>query len=193
MVNVYLLVDQSDWKSIPGVTREPGLGVTTELGAGCQKDAEPGVKNSKKPGVTTVLEGGTEEKEAHRRGDASASDIPEKPKCKEDGCSKDPVKDRELCKEHQPMSCQEFVEWYRKSDKRYIKLIAEFADEVKPTFETIAQWELWAAAHYKAAQDLALFTDEQIAKGYMQVKTSKYITEYNLYTLKKFILNTPNK
>ncbi len=194
MVNVYVLIDQVDWKRLPGVTREPGPGVVMEPGAGCQKNAEPGVKNDQKPGVTTVLEGGTEEKEAHRRVVADATDpAPTEKKCKQNGCNKTPVKDREFCKEHQLMTCPEFVEWYRKSEKRYIKLIAEFADEVKPVFETIAQWELWAAAHYKAAQELAVFSDEQIEKAYREVKASKYITEFNLYTVKKFVLNTKNQ
>ena len=186
MVNVYVLLEDAEWIKEPGVISEPG--------AGCQKMIDPGVKNDQKPGVTRVLEGSTEEKDTHRRIGAIAPDPPEpEKKCKEEGCNKDPLKDRDLCKEHQPLTCKEFIEWFRKSDRRYLNIIAEFADEVKPEFETLFQWETWANAHYRAAKLLVAFSDQQIAKGYERLKAAGYISEFNLHTVHKFIINTPKK
>lgn len=193
MVNVYVLVDKSQWKTKPGKGDLPSPSKESLPGAGLNKLTEPGKKNSKKPGKPNLPEGYTEEKDTQRRIVADATDTPVTNTCKTDGCSNDPIKDRDHCKIHQTLDCAGFVEWYRKSAKRYIRLIAELADEVKPTFETVAQWEVWAAQHYRAAQTLEPFTDSQIADAFEKVKNSPYITEFNLYTVIKFLTNTSKK
>lgn len=219
MVNIYALLDKAKWKKlsakgepgtagkseeegdsrVPGENPEPSKGYLPgpskqDLpGAGSNLEHEPGKIYDKKPGKRDLPEGSTEEKEAHRK--VNGADAPDSPqhKCKSEGCNKSPIKDRDFCKEHQSMTCVEFVEWYRKSNHRYINLIAEFADEVKPDFETVAQWEIWASQHYKAAQKLAPFSDEKIAKAYADTRAAGYITEFNLWTVSKFLLNTSKK
>lgn len=182
MVNVYVLIDKSEWKK-PGVNNAPG--------SECIKNTDPGAFNAQKPGAPNALEGNTEEKVTQRRVVADATDLPLI--CKFEGCKKEPIKEKEFCRIHHPMDCAAFVAWYRKSKSRYITIIAEFADEVKPEFETVAQWEGWAQQHYKPAIKLELFNDDQIAEAYAKVKASTYITEYNLNTIIKFLINTSKK
>lgn len=193
MVNVYVLIDKSEWKK-PGVVMEPGTtepGANNALGAGCIKNTDPGAFDAQKPGAPNALEGNTEEKVTQLRVVADATDLPLT--CNSEGCKKEPIKGKEFCKIHHPMDCSAFVTWYRKSKSRYITIIAEFADEVKPDLETVAQWEEWAQQHYKPAIKLELFSDTQIANAYAKVKASTYITDYNLNTIIKFLVNTSKK
>lgn len=187
LVNVYQLTDKSSWKPKPS----PSQG----LGAESVSRPDPSPSHGQKPGPSGGLEGYTGEKDTQRRVVAPSATVPVSAQTScgygnGSECRKEPIRGLRMCKMHQPMNGDEFVAWYRKSEKRYIRLIAEFADEVKPkTCETVAQWEAWAACHYRAAQKIAPFSDDQIAIGIERVKTAKYLTSWNLETLLKFIVN----
>lgn len=189
MVNVYMLTDISSWKPM----------APNAIGADGISDTDPMAFHAQKPMAPNATEGYTEEKDTQRRvvalgATVSASTQKQCGYGNGNECKQDPIKGKYLCKMHQPMNADEFVEWYRKSEKRYIRLIAEFADEVKPkTCETVAQWEAWAACHYRAAQKIAPFSDDQIAVGIERVKAAKYLTSWNLETLLKFIVNVEVK
>jgi len=185
MVNVYVLIDRSQWVQVrvspenpePSVTREPG----------------PGVKSDKKPGVTREPEVYTEEKDTQREGSAATS-APAIP-CKKEGCKEKPMKGVEFCEQHQSMSCAQFVAWYRKSEQRHIKIIAEWADELSqnkmaPDLRTVAQWRAWAKPIMTAAKDISVFDDDQIGTAMKRMMSADYVTDFNLHTLKTFLINT---
>lgn len=187
LVNVYQLTDKSSWKPKPS----PSQG----LGAESVSRPDPSPSDGQKPGPSGGPEGYTGIQGYTKKGVAQGAtvSVSTQTECaygNRNECRKIPIRGKSLCKVHQPMSCDEFVEWYRKSEKRYIRLIAEFADEVKPTTcETVAQWETWAACHYKAALKIEPFSDDQIAVGIERVKAAKYLTSWNLETLLKYIVN----
>jgi len=188
MVNIYVLTDVQSWKPMaPDATGADGI-----------SDTEPMAFQIQKPMAPDATEGNTVGRK-HKEGIATPSVAVPVERCKyenEEGirCREKPIRGREFCKTHQKMSCVEFVEWYRKSEKRYIRIIAEFADEVRPPeCDTVAQWEVWAAAHYRAAKKLEPFPDEKIAVGMDRVKTAKYLTSWNLETLFKFMTNAEVK
>jgi len=216
MVNVYVLIDKSQWKGPgvttetgsseypafssgstenPGVTRELGVdepGANNALGAGCIKNTDPGANNAQKPGAPNALEGNTKRR-LHIEGSAaqSAPAIP----CNKEGCKEKPMKGVEFCEQHQPMSCAQFVAWYRKSEQRHIKIIAEWADELSqnkmaPDLRTVAQWRAWAKPIMTAAKDISVFDDDQIGTAMKRMMSADYVTDFNLHTLKTFLINT---
>jgi hypothetical protein len=185
MVNIYVLVDQSQWNVVRVSGENPEPSVTTEPG--------PGVKNDKKPGVTREPEGNTEEKEAQREGSVAQSATA--PACAKEECKEKPMKGVFFCEQHQPMQCFQFVEWYRRSEQRHIKIIAEWADELRlsgraPELRTVAQWRAWAKPILNAAKNISVFDDDQIAVAMKRMMAADYITDFNLYTLKTFLINT---
>jgi hypothetical protein len=98
-------------------------------------------------------------------------------------------------KDTTPQDLKEYLEKMRASPSRHIRLIAEYADELKPRFTTKGQWHVFTQRHLRDASDLAPFTDEQIANAFSQVKknlkTSNnpkgYITKWTIKTLLDFI------
>lgn len=184
MVNVYVLIDRSQWVPVRVSQENPEPGVTTEPG--------PGVKSDQKPGVTTEPEVYTEEKYTQREGSAATS----APAilCTKQGCKKSPMKGVEFCEMHQPMNCSQFVAWYRRSDQRHIKIIAEWADELSqnklaPDLRTVAQWREWAKPIMTAAKNISVFDDDQIAGAMKRMMGANYVTDFNLHTLKTFLIN----
>lgn len=115
--------------------------------------------------------------------------------CKISGCRDKPIRGRDMCAKHYPMNVEKFIEWYRKSPLRHIRLIAEFTDELyqhgnAPEFETVAQWMEWTdGAMMKWAKKLSVFTDAQLGSAMKRMTGANYITEFNLATLSKFVKN----
>lgn len=187
--NVYILMDRVLWKATPS---KGDL-----LGAESTSDTEPS-QSQNKSRVNDIDCKDTHIKDTHIRiVEANASDVTsfqeENAKCKFENCGKDPIKGKEFCKNHQPMNCAEFVAWYGKSEKRYIRIISEWADTVRPEWETVAQWEVWAGESYKAAAKLQVFSDAQMSAAFARLKGAKYLDTYNLTTLLKNLLNTNKK
>lgn len=88
-----------------------------------------------------------------------------------------------------PMNLQEFVDWYKKSPQRHIRIIADFADQKKAEFTTKGQWQAFADRNMRAARDLSPYTDEQIAKAVKAILKSDYIEKWGLETVAKYLIN----
>jgi len=93
------------------------------------------------------------------------------------------------------MTAEQFIEWFRRSEKRHIRIIAEFADELRlagkvPEFRTVAQWKAWTdGAMMKHAKGLSVFDDDQLGTAMKRMMEAKYLTDFNLATLARFIKN----
>ncbi len=188
MSNVYVLLAASEWKPIRVTKGQPAPGDTGATG--------PGDKNDIKPGDTGATEGSTEEKVAQREGSAAQSAAASV--CVEPGCGKPRMKGVEHCTEHEPMTVSQFVAWYRRSPSRHMLIIAEWADELRqcgmaPDLRTVAQWSTWAKTIMTAAKTLEIFQDEQIAEGIKRMMAAEWTTDFNLHTVKSFILNSKKK
>lgn len=217
MVNVYVLIDKSQWEKpgvttatgsseipalssgseeSPGVTRELGNsepGANNALGAGCIKNTDPGAFDAQKPGAPNALEGNTKRR-IHIEGSAAQSAAALLCMKAGEGCTKQRMKGVEFCEMHQPMNCPQFVAWYRKSEQRHIKIIAEWADELfqnklAPDLRTVAQWREWAKPIMTAAKNISVFDDDQIAGAMKRMMGADYVTDFNLHTLKTFLIN----
>lgn len=182
--NVYILRDKSEWNLKPGAPNAPR--------AGCISDTDPGAFDAQKPGAPNALEGDTHIKDTHIRGsvaDATACI------CLKEGCEHEPMKGVEFCESHQPMNCQQFVEWYRKSNQRHIKIVAEFVDELRiggvvPDMRTVAQWREFVRPFRATAVKLSVFDDDQLSAAMKRMMAAKWVTDFNLVTLKKFLINS---
>lgn len=217
-VNIYILVDKSLWKAKPGVisatgsvsdeadladfSENPGADMTPGsvndpskqdlLGAGSISRVEPGKYDDEKPGKPDLLEGNTKRRE-HIEGSAAQS-APASV-CAKEGCKNNAMKGVWFCEQHQEMKCYQFVEWYRRSEQRHIKIIAEWVDElfqnkIAPDLRTVAQWRAWAKPIMTAAKDLSVFDDDQIGAAMKRMMAADYVTDFNLHTLKTFLINT---
>jgi hypothetical protein len=101
----------------------------------------------------------------------------------------------EFCEEHQPMSCQQFIDWYKKSDQRHIKIISDYVDELRiaghaPDLRTVAQWRIFVTPFRPTAVEISVFADDQLATAMKRMMEAKWVTDFNLYTLKKFLINS---
>lgn len=105
---------------------------------------------------------------------------------------KEPKKEKD---DNSPLSLEEFVKSMLESPQRHIKIIGDYADQIKPKFSTKAQWKVFISRNVRAARQLEPFTDEQIAHAFEKIsenlKTEKnpkgYITKWTLETLLDYI------
>lgn len=110
---------------------------------------------------------------------ANAADSPEKPK------RINPKDDTT------PMNCDEYVEWMKKSPNRHMRILADYADQIKPDFTTKGQWHVFTTRFTRAARDLSPFTDDQIERAFERIERNMknernpkgYITKWTLETL----------
>lgn len=89
----------------------------------------------------------------------------------------------------EPMSEGDFYEWTKKSPQRPIRLIGEWADTIHPKLTTKGQWRVFMSRHLRAAQDVAKFSDDQIAKAYDKILALQKKNDFTptIETLKKFL------
>jgi hypothetical protein len=195
MRNVYTLMDVSTWVK-PGVKNAPGKeydpGAQNALGAGCISLSEPGAKNAQNPGAPNAPEGYTVEGYTKEGSDTRSASAPV---CSKEGCKGKAMRGVELCEAHQPMNCQQFVDWYRKSDQRHIQIIAEFVDELRiagiaPDMRTVAQWRQFVNPFRGEAAKLVVFDDDQLGTAMKRMMAATWVTDFNLVTLKKFLINS---
>ncbi len=213
MVNIYTLMDVASWvkpvslndtgivesdsnhREIPENPMSSGDNAPSKgylPGAGSNLEAEPGKNYDEKPGKGGLLEGNTKRRE-HIEGSVAQS-APASV-CQNQTCKGNAMKGVFFCEQHQPMQCFQFVEWYRRSEQRHIKIIAEWADELRlsgraPELRTVAQWRAWAKPILTAAKDISVFDDDQISVAMKRMMAADYITDFNLHTLKTFLINT---
>ena len=95
----------------------------------------------------------------------------------------------------EPLSLDQFVESCRQSDQPHIRVIAEYADEIRPNFNTRGQWETFIRRNVRAAKVISPFTPEQIGDAMSRlardVKSANnpqgFITRWTLETLVKYL------
>jgi hypothetical protein len=62
-----------------------------------------------------------------------------------------------------PMDLPQFVETCRANPRRHVRLIGEWADEVRPNLTTYGQWREYIRRNVRTANRLTAFTDDQMA------------------------------
>ena len=91
----------------------------------------------------------------------------------------------------EPMTRSEFVEWMRKSPQAHMRLIGEWADELKIELETKGQWGVFTRQNTKAAAQLAAFGEKKIERGadmmFNEANRIGFVPS-NLNTLLKYVL-----
>jgi hypothetical protein len=87
------------------------------------------------------------------------------------------------------MDLDQFVTYMRQSQSRAVNLIGEWADTIRPKFTTWGQWNTFMRRHLRAAQQLAPFTDDQIADAYDKITTLQAKSDFKptIETLIKFL------
>lgn len=68
-----------------------------------------------------------------------------------------------LSSDDDPEDLAQFVERCRRSPQRHVNLIGEWADEVKPSLKTKAQWNAYLKRNLRAATALKVFSDHQMS------------------------------
>lgn len=94
------------------------------------------------------------------------------------------------------MTLESYVASMRSSPQRYIRIIGEWADELKPSFTTKAQWKVFTGRNVRVAKQIEPFTDEQMANAMATIQKNTrspnnprgFITEATLETLLKYLL-----
>jgi len=83
-----------------------------------------------------------------------------------------PTKKRIKKNPNEPVSVEQFIERNRKSNQRHVKIIAEWADELKQSdmlngrYKTRAQWDSgFFKPNLRAAREISNFDDVQISKA----------------------------
>lgn len=183
----------------------------SQLGGGDTADT-PGVTSCHGGGTKSVTPGvpnlspqkrESKKRESKNKGGASFFDAPPTPEesCSEPGCPNRRMRgeiDGERitrCPIHQPMNVSQFCSWYARSKSRHIRIISDFADELRvagkaPDFRTVAQWQAWTdGAMMKHAKILAVFDDDQLGEAMKRMMTAEYLTDFNLATLVRFVRN----
>lgn len=118
------------------------------------------------------------------------SDTGTKKTCSYEGCSSEPYRERETCPAHTPMSCEQFVEWCRGSSSEHVKIIGEWADEVRPSLKTLAQWNEFLARNLRPAKRLTPFSSDQISDAMERIERNQkagWLTEFTLETVLKYV------
>ncbi len=98
----------------------------------------------------------------------------------------------------QPLSLMEFVVLMREGKSRHVKLIGEYADEIKPKFSTEGEWYVFMNRNLRIASEVAAFGDDQIGDAMRRIEEDRktpqnpkgYITKWSLETVLKFILDS---
>jgi hypothetical protein len=181
------------WRSIKVVWQKGGTqnlrGGMKKLRAGDESGCVPGTKQAS---PQKRISRKRESKKDIAAASAATPSEP-KPECKRDGCGSKPMKDREFCEMHQAMNLHQFVEWCKKGEAKHIHIIGEWADTLKPSLETVAQWQEFIARHVRTAKRLVPFSQEQLERGWAQIEKNRaegWLTEFTLETLLKYVTNS---
>lgn len=100
--------------------------------------------------------------------------------------------------DNDPFTLEEYLVSMRASPQKHIKIIAEYADEKKPNYETKGQWRAFTNRNLKIARQLSEFSMDQIADAFEKMlkdvrsesnKNPKaFITKWTLETVLKYII-----
>jgi len=119
---------------------------------------------------------------------------------KDNTAKKAPIKkktfrNKERYLDQTPYSLEDFVKAMRSSTLRHMKIIAEYADEIKPDKYTKGQWHEFIDRNVRAAQRVATYDDKQIERAMTKIEANRktpknprgYITKWTLETLLTYI------
>ena len=90
-----------------------------------------------------------------------------------------------------PQNLIEFVASCKQSKQRHIQIIAEWADTVKPSLTTKAQWQVFIRRYVRAAKELSVFSDDQLAEAFSKIEKARadgWLHKFTLETLIKFLI-----
>lgn len=91
-----------------------------------------------------------------------------------------------------PMSLADFVLLCRGSDQRHIRIIAEYADDREPDFNTRGQWREFGLRNMRVARRLVPYNDRQLQEAMGKLtqnlkENGGFITKWSLETLEKHL------
>jgi phage replication O-like protein O len=110
-----------------------------------------------------------------------------------------PLRKKKNYQDRTSMSCDEFVEYCRKSPHKHIQIIAEWAEAEKPNFTKKGEWYSFLDRNLRAAKALIPFEISKIESAYhlmlkdvekRDLKTGRktgFISKYTLETVGKYI------
>lgn len=90
------------------------------------------------------------------------------------------------------MGLSDFVLMCRGSDQRHVRIIGEYADDLKPDFSTRGQWSQFGRRNMRPARNLVPYTDRQLVAAMNKIMTDSkdnggFITHWSLETLEKYL------
>lgn len=96
-----------------------------------------------------------------------------------------------------PQNLEEYISLMRASPQKHIQVIGEYADQIRPEFETVGQWRVFTKRNLRVATELSVYSDDQIAKAFdklkKNIKSDKnpkgYITRWTLETLLSYVIH----
>lgn len=94
-------------------------------------------------------------------------------------------------RDDEPFSERDFVSMCRRHPKRYMQIIGEWADTVKPGFTKRGQWRVFIKRYVRPAQQLEIFTDGQLRGAYARIEEGMkagWLMKPTLETLIKFLV-----
>lgn len=84
-----------------------------------------------------------------------------------------------------------WCDWLKSSPQRHIQIIGHFAEDIKPDIRSYEQGQVFIKMNVRAAKDLAVFDDDQIATAMERFLSADYFYKKDmLATLKKYLFNT---
>ena len=88
-----------------------------------------------------------------------------------------------------PLSLSQFVDKCKKSEKRHMQILGDYAEERGSDFKTVSQWHGFVKRNKDDAITLEPYTEEQMSKAMIKLDKARkeYLTEWNLKTLIKFL------
>ena len=89
--------------------------------------------------------------------------------------------------QNESRTLEEFSKALKKSNRRDLYIIAEWAETIEPDFQTKGQWQEFLKRHLRAAQKLTHFTDKQIITAYEKIKEANFIDKPTLETILKYL------
>ena len=86
------------------------------------------------------------------------------------------------------MNLEQFINWCNESSQKHIKIIANWAEIMKPDFETKGQWTAFLKRHIRPAKELIPFSEEQLSWAREQIrKDQAWLKKPTLETILKYL------
>jgi len=106
-----------------------------------------------------------------------------------------PKKIKKEKEKDEDMNLKQFVETMKTSPSRHIHIIADYAEEKKPRYNTKLQWREFTKRNVRTAVSLSKYTDEQIGEAFTLMKKDirsdknpkGFITKWGLETITKYL------